>query len=203
MSKTMGEAARRGGSRERSDNRVRFSGRGHRSVQRINLSPREIAMTDRRRPALKLTRLGVAAAFGIISTVVAAQPAAADSQHGCAYPRVCLYDGRYQDGGSYYGARDYGFQYLPESGKNRADAAVNTRNDDSVWLIDTERSSKYDYFLCLPANKAQNLGDIYVTGAGSDTWANDVTAIHIWNDDGRCAGSAADVYQGTVAKGRA
>ena len=135
-----------------------------------------------------LLTVGLAASF----TPLMASPAAAASMHDCSYPRVCLYDSSYQNGTIFSWYQDYGRQPII-GGKNRVDAVVNTRNDDSVWLIDVDTSP--DRYICIPRDTAVNLGN-YAHPNGT-TWANDADEIRIWNDDGRCSGTY-QVQQGTV-----
>lgn len=118
--------------------------------------------------------------------------------NGCSYPRVCLYDGSYQNGSVFGWFQDTYYQNIPAGGQNRADAVVNTRNDDSVWLLDTGPSP--DAYICIPRNTAVNLGN-YAHPKGG-TWANDVDTIKIWGDpdDGRCSGTL-QVRQGRVTDG--
>ena len=72
----------------------------------------------------------------------------------------------------------------PTSSQNQADSVVNTRNDDSVWLVDSQPSP--DRYICVKANEALNLGDFaHPTNGG--TWANDVDTIYINNDNGTCS----------------
>ncbi|MDX3067380.1 hypothetical protein [Streptomyces clavifer] len=146
-------------------------------------------------------RLGAAAlavaplAAGAVT--VSASPAAAVSMHGCAYPRVCLYDGSYQNGSIFSWYQDTTYQSIIGGG-DRVDAVVNTRNDDSVWLID--RKASPDAYICIPRNTAVNLGN-YAHPNGT-TWANDADAIKIWGDpdNGKCSGTY-QVQQGRVADG--
>ncbi|MFH8464392.1 hypothetical protein [Streptomyces sp. NPDC017991] len=147
------------------------------------------------------TRLGASAlavaALATGAVTMSASPASAVSMHGCSYPRVCLYDGSYQNGSiaSYY--QDTYYQ-ATLGGRDTADAAVNTRNDDSVWLIDRDMSP--DAYLCVPRNTAINLGDYAHPNGG--TWANDVDAIKIWGDPdtGTCSGTT-QVRQGRIPDG--
>jgi hypothetical protein len=138
----------------------------------------------------------VSVAAGVSVAIAAAPAANAGSMLGCAYPKVCLKDGAYDTGTVFWGGIDTVYQNLPVSGQNRADSVVNTRNDDSVWLLDT--GSSPDRYICIPANKAVNLGSY--TLSGSNTWANDVDTVRIWSDDGKCSGSN-QVTTGTVPDG--
>ncbi|MEU8752077.1 hypothetical protein [Streptomyces chartreusis] len=146
-----------------------------------------------RRTAAALLTVGLAAT----STTLTAPPASASSMHGCSYPQVCLYDGSYQNGTKFSWYQDTTYQAIIGGG-NRVDAVVNTRNDDSVWLIDQGASP--DAYICIPRNTAVNLGD-YAHPNGT-TWANDADAIKIWGDpdDGRCSGTW-QVRQGRVDDG--
>lgn len=138
----------------------------------------------------------VSLAAGASVAIAVAPPAQASSMYGCAYPKVCLKDGSYQSGTVFWGGVDTVYQNLPSSGQNRADSVVNTRNDDSVWLIDT--GSSPDRYICIPRNTAVNLGDY--TLSGSNSWANDVDTIRIWSDDGTCSGTY-NVVTGTRPDG--
>ncbi len=145
-----------------------------------------------RKPAVALlTSAGLAAAL----TPLTASPAAAASMHGCSYPRVCVYDGSYSSGTLIGWFQDTYYQNMPTEIRNKPDAVVNTRNDDSVWLIDTGATP--DRYICIPANTAVNLGN-YAHPNGT-TWANDVDTIKIFGDpdDGKCSGTN-QVRQGTV-----
>jgi hypothetical protein len=126
--------------------------------------------------ALMLSCLLTAA--GVIVPVSGAH---ASTMHGCEWPRVCLYDGSYQTGSIFWRAQETIWQRTPT---NRADGVVNSRNDDSVWLID--RTPSPDEYICIPRNTAVNLGNYVHSGHG--TWANDIDAMKIWSDDGTCSG---------------
>ncbi|WNZ09862.1 hypothetical protein [Streptomyces sp. 11x1] len=145
----------------------------------------------------KLSATLLTAGLAATLTPLAASPASAASMHGCTYPRVCLYDGSYQNGSIFSWYQDTSYQAVIGGG-NRADAVVNTRNDDSVWLIDQGASP--DAYLCIPRNTAANLGNYAHPNGG--TWANDVDAIKIWGDpdNGKCSGTY-QVQQGRVADG--
>lgn len=110
---------------------------------------------------------------------------------------MCLYDGSYQNGGIFSWYQDTSYQSIIGGG-NRADAVVNTRNDDSVWLIDQGASP--DAYIRIPRNTAVNLGDYAHPNGG--TWANDADAIKIWGDpdDGKCGGTW-QVQQGRIKDG--
>jgi hypothetical protein len=138
----------------------------------------------------------VSLAAGAGVAIAVAPPAQASSMYGCSYPKVCLKDGSYQSGTVFWGGVDTVYQHLPPSGQNRADSVVNTRNDDSVWLIDT--GSSPDRYICIPRNTAVNLGDY--TLSGTNTWANDVDTVRIWSDDGTCSGTY-NVVTGTRPDG--
>ncbi|MEU3985296.1 hypothetical protein AB0F77_35420 [Streptomyces sp. NPDC026672] len=146
----------------------------------------------------KLAATLLTAALAATLTPLTASPASAASMHGCSYPRVCLYDGAYSGGSPFGWFQDTYYQNIPSGGQNRADAVVNTRNDDSVWLLDTGASP--DAYICIPRNTAVNLGDYAHPGGG--TWANDVDTIKIWGDPdtGTCSGTF-QVRQGRVADG--
>lgn len=139
--------------------------------------------------ATLLTSAGLASAL----VPLAASSASAASQYGCSYPRVCVYSGSYADGSIIGWFQDNGYQNMPLSIQNEPDAVVNTRNDDSVWLIDTGATP--DRYICIPAKTAANLGK-YDHPNGT-TWANDVDTINIFNDNGLCSGTNR-VQQGTV-----
>lgn len=135
-----------------------------------------------------------------LSTVVATAPAQAASMYDCSWPNVCLYDGAYQKKNDFISvSRSY--TELAKNDRNRADAVVNSLNDDSVWLITNpgwpNLSKKNPRYLCVPANTHVNLGT-YAHPSGG-TWANKVDAIKIWGDpdDGKCSG-ANQVVQGEV-----
>ncbi|MGW1713579.1 hypothetical protein [Streptomyces sp. NPDC002156] len=142
-----------------------------------------------------LLTVGLAATL----TPLTASPAAAVSMHGCSYPRVCLYDGSYQSGTIFSWYQDTSYQAIIGGG-NRVDAVVNTRNDDSVWLIDQGPSP--DAYICIPANTAVNLGSYDHPVSARGTWANDADAIKIWGDpdNGLCSGTNR-VQQGRIADG--
>ncbi|MGW6009964.1 hypothetical protein [Streptomyces sp. NPDC055210] len=147
------------------------------------------------------TRLGATAlavtALATGAVTMSASPASADTMHGCSYPRVCLYDGSYTSGSIFSYYQDTTYQAIIGGG-NRVDAVVNTRNDDSVWLIDQGASP--DAYICIPRNTAVNLGNY--THPNGTTWANDADAIKIWGDPdtGTCSGTF-QVKQGRVADG--
>ncbi|MFD5160376.1 hypothetical protein ACFWMJ_20260 [Streptomyces hawaiiensis] len=145
----------------------------------------------------KLAATLLTAGLAATSTALTAPSASAVSMHGCSYPRVCLYDGSYQNGSIFSWYQDTTYQAIIGGG-NRADAVVNTRNDDSVWLIDQGASP--DAYICIPRNTAVNLGDYAHPNGG--TWANDADAIKIWGDpdDGKCS-STWQVQQGRVKDG--
>ncbi|MFI9170452.1 hypothetical protein [Streptomyces lincolnensis] len=138
----------------------------------------------------KMAATLLTAGLAVTSTALTAPSASAVSMHGCSYPRVCLYDGSYQNGSIFSWYQETTYQ---RTIGNRADAVVNTRNDDSVWLID-DRGDLRDAYICIPRNTAVNLGD-YAHPNGT-TWANDVDAVKIWSDDGTCS-----VRQGTLPDG--
>jgi hypothetical protein len=145
----------------------------------------------------KLSATLLTAGLAATLTPLTAPPAAASSMHGCSYPRVCLYDGSYQNGSTFSWYQDTSYQAIIGGG-NRVDAVVNTRNDDSVWLIDQGASP--DAYLCIPRNTAVNLGNYAHPNGG--TWANDADAIKIWGDpdDGKCSGTW-QVQQGRINDG--
>lgn len=142
----------------------------------------------------KLAATLLTAGLAATSTALTAPSASAVSMHGCSYPRVCLYDGSYQNGSIFSWFQD---PYYQRTIGNRADAVANTRNDDSVWLID-DRGDLRDAYICIPRNTAVNLGD-YAHPNGT-TWANDVDAVKIWSDDGTCSDTF-QVRQGTLPDG--
>lgn len=80
-----------------------------------------------------------------------------------------------------------GYQIMPSASGNVTDAVVNTRNDDSVRLLDTGPSP--DRYICIPRNTAVNLGAYAHPNGG--TWANDIDVVNIWqpSDNGLCSGS--------------
>ncbi|MBW8739034.1 MAG: hypothetical protein JF621_18560 [Streptomyces turgidiscabies] len=145
----------------------------------------------------KLSATLLTAGLAATLTPLTASPASAASMHGCTYPRVCLYDGSYQNGSIFSWYQDTSYQAIIGGG-NRADAVVNTRNDDSVWLIDQGASP--DAYICIPANTAVNLGNYAHPNGG--TWANDADAIKIWGDpdNGLCSGDD-QVSQGRIKDG--
>ncbi|MFF8399717.1 hypothetical protein [Streptomyces sp. NPDC016172] len=145
----------------------------------------------------KLAATLLTAGLAATSTALTAPAASASSMHGCSYPRVCLYDGSYQSGSIFSWYQDTTYQAIIGGG-NRADAVVNTRNDDSVWLIDQGASP--DAYICIPRNTAVNLGNYAHPNGG--TWANDADAIKIWGDpdDGKCSGTY-QVQQGRIPDG--
>ncbi|MFI1352742.1 hypothetical protein ACH4TV_04025 [Streptomyces sp. NPDC020898] len=142
-----------------------------------------------------LLTVGLAASF----TPLLASPAAAASMHGCSAPQMCLYEGSYANGSIIGRFQSVGYQNLPPSIQNEADAVANTRND-SVWLLDTGPSP--DAYLCIPADTAVNLGTYAHPVSARGTWANDVDTIVIWgaSDDGKCSGTD-QVQQGRVPNG--
>lgn len=146
----------------------------------------------------KLAATLVTAGLAATLTPLTASPASAASMHGCTYPRVCVYDGSYSGGSVIGWFQDTIYQNMPTSIQNDPDAVVNTRNDDSVWLLDTGASP--DAYLCIPRNTAVNLGN-YAHPNGT-TWANDVDTIKIWGDPdtGTCSGTT-QVQQGRVPDG--
>lgn len=142
----------------------------------------------------------VAAATVGLSSAVAIAPAQAASMYDCSWPNVCLYDGAYQKRNDFISVSK-SYTKLTKNDGNRADAVVNSLNDDSVWLI-TEPGwpnllKKNPRYLCIPANTAVNLGT-YAHPSGG-TWANKVDAIKIWGDpdNGKCSGTT-QVKQGEV-----
>jgi hypothetical protein len=145
----------------------------------------------------KLAATLLTAGLAATSTALTAPSASADTMHDCSYPRVCLYDGSYQSGSIFSWYQDTTYQSIIGGG-NRVDAVVNTRNDDSVWLIDQGASP--DAYICIPRNTAVNLGNYAHPNGG--TWANDADAIKIWGDpdDGKCSGTY-QVQQGRIADG--
>jgi hypothetical protein len=140
-----------------------------------------------------LLTVGLAATL----TPLMASPAAASSMHGCSYPRVCLFDGSYQNGSIFSWYQDYSYQNII-GGDDRVDAVVNTRNDDSVWLIDQDASP--DAYICIPANTPVNLGSYKHPVGRDNTWANDADVVKIWDDNGKCSG-VNDVRQGRIDDG--
>ncbi|WP_328905439.1 hypothetical protein OG230_22115 [Streptomyces sp. NBC_00234] len=144
---------------------------------------------NRKLAATLLTSAGLASTLAPLT----ASPASASSMYGCSYPRVCVYNGSYSSGTLIGWFQDNGYQNMPVSIQNDPDAVANTRNDDSVWLIDTGAAP--DRYICIPANTAVNLGN-YAHPNGT-TWANDVDTINIFSDDGKCSGTT-HVQQGIV-----
>ncbi|GAB3951338.1 hypothetical protein [Streptomyces sparsus] len=151
-------------------------------------------MSLKTRLTASLFAVGVAAA----ALPLAASPAQAASMHGCKYPNVCLYKGSYTSGSIWGRYQDPGYQSMPSAYRNVTDAVVNTRNDDSVWLLDTGPSP--DRYICIPRNTAVNLGAYAHPNGG--TWANDVDVINIWqpSDNGLCSGTT-QVRQGSKPDG--
>jgi len=149
---------------------------------------------------MKKYALTVLAVVGSVLTapVVTATPAQAGSYRDCSYPYVCLYSGSYSSGSKLVQYQDALYQNLASNRQNQADSVVNTRNDDSVWLLDTGASP--DRYLCIPANGRVNLGDYAHPNGG--TWANDVDTIRIWGDpdNGRCNNTTSP-SQGSVPDG--
>ncbi|WP_238431932.1 peptidase inhibitor family I36 protein [Streptomyces cavernae] len=144
-------------------------------------------------------RKELASSLALLATAAAlaaslSTPAQASSYRDCSYPYVCLYNGAYDSGSKLVQYKDTYLQTLSNDRKDKADSVVNTRNDDSVWLIDT-RSQSNSRYLCIPANTQVNLGDYALSGKG--TWANDVDAIRIWSDNGLCSGTP-HVTQGII-----
>ncbi|KOG30544.1 hypothetical protein [Streptomyces resistomycificus] len=143
-----------------------------------------------------LLTVGLAASF----TPLLASPAAAASMYDCTYPQVCVYEGPYASRNVNGSFQSTAYQNMPTGIQNDPDAVVNTRNDDSVWLIDTRPSP--DAYICIPKNRAVNLGNYDHPIPERGTWANDVDTIKIWGDpdDGLCSG-ANDVRQGRIPDG--
>ncbi|MFI6209892.1 hypothetical protein ACIBAI_26510 [Streptomyces sp. NPDC051041] len=141
-----------------------------------------------------LLALGATAAVVLLT----ASPAQAASMYGCSYPYVCLYNGSYSAGSIWGRYQDPGYQSMPTAYRNITDAVVNTRNDDSVWLLDTGPSP--DRYICIPRNTAVNLGNY--THPSGGTWANNVDVINIWqpSDNGLCNGTT-QVQQGSKPDG--
>lgn len=139
-----------------------------------------------RKLAATLLTAGLAATL----TPLTASPASAVSMYACSHPHVCLYDGAYQNTDMFSW---FGDTYYQATIGDRADSVVNTRNDDSVWLIDEDETP--DRYICIPRNTAVNLGNYAHPNGG--TWANDVDAVKIWSDNGKCSGTY-QVQQGTV-----
>ncbi|WP_230687271.1 peptidase inhibitor family I36 protein [Catellatospora vulcania] len=139
-----------------------------------------------------------AALVAMTASTLVATPAQATAYRDCPYPYVCLYTGTYSSGTKLAQYQDAVYQNMATNLRNQADSVVNTRNDDSVWLLDTLPSP--DRYLCIPRNTRVNLGDY--TNPDGGTWANDVDTIRIWGDpdDGKCGGSYT-VKQGTVPDG--
>ncbi|GAB7184968.1 hypothetical protein ATKI12_4799 [Kitasatospora sp. Ki12] len=80
----------------------------------------------------KLAATGAVGVSMLAMSLVGATGAHADSQDGCPYPYVCIYDGpssstivaEFRDITSYYQGTHHGPGF----------SAVNTRNQDTVWL---------------------------------------------------------------------
>lgn len=140
---------------------------------------------------LALSAATVAAVVGLPAGSASAAP-----YGDCPYPYVCLYEGAFNGGHLIARYGDPYYQNLHPWQQNRADSVVNTRNDDSVWLLDT--GSSPDRYICIPANSQVNLG-AYTLRPG-DTWANDVDTIRIWLDNGTCSGTR-EVRGGAVPDG--
>jgi hypothetical protein len=143
----------------------------------------------------KLAAALLTAGLAATSTTLTAPSASASSMHGCSYPRVCVYDGAYSGGSPYGWYQDTSYQAILGGG-NRVVAVVNTRNDDSVWLIDQGASP--DAYICIPSDTAANLGDY--AHPGGDSWAFEADVIKIWSDNGKCSNTD-QVRQGTVPNG--
>ncbi|MFD4327448.1 hypothetical protein ACFWQC_22615 [Nocardioides sp. NPDC058538] len=141
----------------------------------------------------------VLAALTAVVGVFIATPAQAASHYGCSYPNVCLNNGSYNGGTKIWQAWTPAYLILPEGDRNVADSVINTKNDDSVWLLDTGVSP--DRYLCIPADTYVNLGS-YAHPARPGTWAGDVDAVVIFpsSDNGLCSGSD-DVRGGSVPDG--
>ncbi|MFE3516358.1 hypothetical protein [Streptomyces sp. NPDC059166] len=148
-------------------------------------------MSLKTRLTATLFAMGVAAA----ALPLAATPAQAASMHGCSYPNVCLLQGSYTTGTIWGRYKDAGVQSMPVAYRNVTDSVINTRNDDSVWLIDS--GANPDRYICIPRKTAVNLGNYAHPNGG--TWANDVDVIKIWpaSDNGLCSGTT-QVQQGKV-----
>lgn len=123
----------------------------------------------------RLSRATIATGFTFSALAATAPPADAGSMWGCAWPYVCLYSGSYSSGFIMWSHSGTAYTNMPSSTQNQADAVVNTRNDDAVWLLDTGPSP--DAYICVEANTAYNLGDFAHPTSG--TWANDVDTIDI------------------------
>ncbi|MFN8074590.1 MAG: peptidase inhibitor family I36 protein [Kineosporiaceae bacterium] len=145
---------------------------------------------------VKVAGVGAAMSVLLVAGVGLAPSASATAYRDCPYPYVCLYNGTYSAGTKLVQYKDAKYQNLPTDKQNQADSVVNTRNDDSVWLLDT--GSSPDRYICIPANGRVNLGDY--TLSGNNSWANDVDTIRIWSDDGKCGGTTS-VTTGTVPDG--
>ncbi|MFE3999479.1 hypothetical protein ACFX43_11865 [Nocardioides sp. YIM B13467] len=159
-------------------------------------------------PALlrKFTAGVVFAALATVVGVVVATPAQAASHYGCSYPNLCLKTGTYSGGTTIWYGSASGYRNLPEGDQNRADSVINTKNDDSIWLLDTGTSP--DSYICIPADTYVNLGNYSNTLRGpNETWANDADTVMIWpdSDNGMCRNPQGvdtnRVQQGAVPNG--
>jgi hypothetical protein len=141
----------------------------------------------------------VLAALATVVGVFVTTPAQAASHYGCSYPNICLKNGSYNGGTKIWQAWSSGYHILPSGDQNVADSVINTKNDDSIWLLDTGTSP--DRYLCIPADTYVNLGSFAHPTRGG-TWAGDVDVVQIWpgSDDGKCSGTN-QVRQGSVRDG--
>ncbi|MER7773123.1 hypothetical protein [Kitasatospora sp. NPDC096140] len=104
-----------------------------------------------------LRKFAATAAVGVsvlTMSLAGATGAQADSQDGCPYPYVCIYDGpssetivaEFRDITSYYQNTNHGPGF----------AAVNTRNQDTVWLRIDYGSGTIGYQCLSNASHDQN-----------------------------------------------
>lgn len=159
-------------------------------------------------PALlrKFTAGVVFAALATVVGVVVATPAQATSHYGCSYPNLCLKNGTYSGGDTIWSGWSPGYRNLPAGDQNKADSVINTKNDDSIWLLDTGTSP--DSYICIPANTYVNLGNYSLTLRGpNETWLNNADTVMIWpeSDNGMCRNPRGEdtnrVQQGAVRNG--
>ena len=95
----------------------------------------------------------VVAATAAVAVVAGPAPAHAFSQYRCNYPYVCIYGGTDIDVAPIVGRyRDVtpGWQY--QSGTRRNFGVVNTRNDDTVYILYRNPGESVDHVLCLLPN---------------------------------------------------
>ncbi|GHE26759.1 hypothetical protein GCM10018781_79190 [Kitasatospora indigofera] len=106
------------------------------------------------RPLHKFAASAAVAAGTLATTLTGASAAHADSQDGCNYPYVCIYNGYEANSPIVAMFRDV-TSYYQNTTHRTGFSVVNTRNDDTVWIRWTLGTMTY-YDCLTPATQPNN-----------------------------------------------